>query len=669
MRYSIVIPTYNRKKTLQMTLDSTIVQTILPSEYEIIVVDDGSIDGTRSVVEEFIEKHPARAIRYFWQENGGPAKARNFGIKESRGEIIFFTDDDCVVPENWMETLLDGFCRYPNAGGVGGWYKPGNKKLGRLYFQRYIDLIFFEYYRFQPDEAEIQTNVFSASPAGNTANMVYRKKIFDQCGMFDENLTFAGLVDWEFKARVQFAGLQLVYLPSLVSHYKKMTLKHFVKLCFDRGRGWHYVSMKYRNFSGQGFLNLKLFDIIIKIISCIINRPKFFPARIIEQAIFLTSKYYMVFSKVQPTRYSMANTDNEWSITRLSKNDGILRITRSNRFKKLTKDESNIFYPPDLNIKFDGDKLYSIIIPTYNRAIFLARALSGLAKQSIGSDKYEIIIIDDGSTDATTDIVERFKLDHPTLIVRYFFQKNSGPAKARNRGIREANGDIIFFTDDDALVPENWMETFLSALQKYPEAVGVGGWMVPPEGEMQKSIVSRHIYANIYFSESPNGYRARFCETLSNNPFMCFGIFAFNTANLCYKRGVLEESGGFREDFYWPGSEDNDLAFRIALSGHSLLYIPFHVIHSKDMSLVDFAKLHFRRGANGYLLRKLNYQIMDKLSPGLVERFGSFSKYLHLIMRWKLLAIIELVSVNLGVSYMKSKIGPLGLIEKDTPQN
>ncbi|MEK7090638.1 MAG: glycosyltransferase family A protein, partial [Patescibacteria group bacterium] len=83
MRYSIVIPTYNRKKTLQMTLDSTIVQTILPSEYEIIVVDDGSIDGTRSVVEEFIEKHPARAIRYFWQENGGPAKARNFGIKES----------------------------------------------------------------------------------------------------------------------------------------------------------------------------------------------------------------------------------------------------------------------------------------------------------------------------------------------------------------------------------------------------------------------------------------------------------------------------------------------------------------------------------------------------------------------------------------------------------
>lgn len=656
MNYSIVIPTYNRKQTLLLTLESVVRQTISAGDYEIIVVDDGSSDGTAFAVEEFIKEHPASFVRYFWQENGGPAKARNKGINESAGEYIFFTDDDCVVPENWMETLLDGFRRYPDVGGVGGWYKAGNNKLAGRYFQKYQDFLFRNNYGINADYVEISTNIFSVSPSGNTANMVYRRTIFDECGMFDENLSFAGNVDWELKKRVINGGFQLLYLPKYVLHYKEFGLRTFIKKCFDQGRGVYYMSIKYGGASDKHFI-LNPFVMLLEVITWAYRHPQFLFARALHLTVFLVAKQYMIFKKICPAKYLPKYINVEQSITRSSAVEPIIRVTKFNKFEQPKKTEVDIVYSYDFEVSSSVDKLYSVIMPTYDRMMLLARALGGLARQTVNPAKYEIIIVDDGSTDATRETVEKFKLAHPSLTIRYFFQENSGPAKARNRGIREAKGGIIFFTDDDCVVLDTWMEILLNAFKRYPETVGVGGWMMPPEGEIPKSNTSRYIYTNKYFPDSAYGYNARFLETLSNDPLMCFRVFAFNTANVCYKRKILEEVGGFREDFYWPGSEDNDLAFRIMLAGHFLLYLPFHVIHSRDMSFTDFAKLYFHRGANDYLFRKLNYEIINKLKPGFAEKYGMMSST---YLPWlsgpdRTLAFIEWVSINFGVLYMKRK--------------
>src|SRR3989344_4413383 len=241
-QYSIVIPTYNRARFLLKTLDSVCNQTIPPEKYEILVINDGSTDDTEETISSFKLKVKNPEIRYFKIENGGPAKARNKGIKESKGEIIFFTDDDCVVPPNWMATLLDGYKRHPEVVGVGGWYKYSNKSLKNRYFQKYIDFCINKNKEIL--EVENKTNILGSNSAGNTANMSYKKAVLEEVRGFDENIDFAGAVDWELKNNIQRRGYYLLYIPLMVNHLKIFNFINFFKKSFNQGRGRYYVSLK-----------------------------------------------------------------------------------------------------------------------------------------------------------------------------------------------------------------------------------------------------------------------------------------------------------------------------------------------------------------------------------------------------------------------------------------
>ena len=98
IEFSVIVPTYNRKKLLEKCISSLLCQTIDRSSYEVIIVDDGGTDDT----EEMIKKKFKDSVKYFRQANSGPAKARNVGIDNSVGSIIAFTDDDCAVDKNWL---------------------------------------------------------------------------------------------------------------------------------------------------------------------------------------------------------------------------------------------------------------------------------------------------------------------------------------------------------------------------------------------------------------------------------------------------------------------------------------------------------------------------------------------------------------------------------------
>ncbi|MDO8561014.1 MAG: glycosyltransferase [bacterium] len=229
-------------------------------------------------------------------------------------------------------------------------------------------------------------------------------------------------------------------------------------------------------------------------------------------------------------------------------------------------------------------------------------------------------------------------------------------------GIKESKGEIIFFTDDDCIVPPDWMATLLDGYKRHTEVVGVGGWHIPPDGELEKSATSRYTHYESFYHDRFN-QSLIFYEVLTNNPVMFFGTFAYNTANICYKKEILRKVGGFKEDFYWPGSEDNDLAFRVAQAGYCLLYLPFNVIHSKAMNLLEFMKLHFRRGANGYFLRTMHVDILKKQNPGFIKDYGSIKYFIHhLNGPEKFLAFLEWLSLNAGIMYMKNK-----LTERDKP--
>jgi glycosyltransferase involved in cell wall biosynthesis len=102
---SVIIPTYNRKDLLRETLNSLAKQTYPSDHFEIIVVDDGSTDGTASIVAEVFPF----ILRYFWQSNQGDASARNLGVQQSQADILVFLDDDILVEADYLTYLIQAY--------------------------------------------------------------------------------------------------------------------------------------------------------------------------------------------------------------------------------------------------------------------------------------------------------------------------------------------------------------------------------------------------------------------------------------------------------------------------------------------------------------------------------------------------------------------------------
>ena len=130
---------------------------------------------------------------------------------------------------------------------------------------------------------------------------------------------------------------------------------------------------------------------------------------------------------------------------------------------------------------------FSVIVPAWNAEKILPLCLQALERQTIAQDRYEIIVIDDGSTDHSAEIVQKFSAG-------YHFQKNQGPATARNRGAALAKGSIIFFTDADCVPDPNWLEEMSAPFSRTEVTAVKGAYRTE-----QKSIVAR--FAQLEFEE------------------------------------------------------------------------------------------------------------------------------------------------------------------------
>lgn len=250
IKYSVVVATYNRAELLKQCLEAIASQNIPKSEYELLLINDGSKDQTDEIVKQFSQSHSDLNFTYFKQKNSGPAKARNIGIKNAKGEIIFFTDDDCIVPPNWIEALTVEYMQKPELAGVGGWYKYDKNHYSKLAIA-YIDYTesgFYGWY-IKPrnnkfHDIKIQSGIFNKNPVGNTSNMSYRKCILEKIGGFDISLDFVGLIDWELKKRIMDGGHQLLYISRYVLHQKPLTLEKIMMKFFNRGRGIYNIVSK-----------------------------------------------------------------------------------------------------------------------------------------------------------------------------------------------------------------------------------------------------------------------------------------------------------------------------------------------------------------------------------------------------------------------------------------
>ena len=198
MKATVVIPAYNSADTIEDTLRALEGRT--QRDFEVIVVDDGSPDETR----EIVKRH---GVKLFTQEHRGPAAARNHGAMEAGGEILVFTDSDCVPAKTWLEEMLKPFTD-PEVVGVQGRYRTRQRGLVPRFVQCEIEN---RYERMR--EAGTIDFIGSYSAA-------YRRILFLQGGGFDESFLIASGEDPELSFRLSKKGYKMVFNGNAVVYHR-----------------------------------------------------------------------------------------------------------------------------------------------------------------------------------------------------------------------------------------------------------------------------------------------------------------------------------------------------------------------------------------------------------------------------------------------------------------
>lgn len=244
-KVSIIIPTYNRAKDIEKSVES-ILETDYPN-YEVIVVDDASKDNTVETLKKFRTKK-LRVIKR--KTNGGPAAARNDGIKASKGELIAFTDSDCTVSKEWIKTLTEFIKKLPKdvAGVCGTIYPPkdANFLMKLIYFMPQMD----GNTGLAEDKREpFQVNNISCN------NALWKKKVLLKMKGFDESFfrDFKTLPeDSELCYRTVKKGYKFYMYPGAPTyHHFRPALKEFLKQSYRAGRGGGVVLAKHPDWFGK----------------------------------------------------------------------------------------------------------------------------------------------------------------------------------------------------------------------------------------------------------------------------------------------------------------------------------------------------------------------------------------------------------------------------------
>ena len=256
---------------------------------------------------------------------------------------------------------------------------------------------------------------------------------------------------------------------------------------------------------------------------------------------------------------------------------------------KLTTAASAPCVPRTANSQPHDRPKISVIVPTFNRAGWLADALASLSRlQTDDRFEVEVVVCDNASTDETARVVAS-AADSSSIPIHYCCQSKPGDAPTRNRAIREASGEWLAFFDDDQLAPENWLSELFSAASKTSGAIVGGGVQLDLTteqrlefgGYLREALRETDLYPRLqpYLRQALPG-----------------------TGNALVARSVFESIGGFDESFVSGGS-DHDFFARARAAGFALWYTPDAVIRHR----VDPRRLsteHLRRdsisGGAGY---------------------------------------------------------------------
>jgi cellulose synthase/poly-beta-1,6-N-acetylglucosamine synthase-like glycosyltransferase len=226
-----------------------------------------------------------------------------------------------------------------------------------------------------------------------------------------------------------------------------------------------------------------------------------------------------------------------------------------------------------------------VVVPAYQAAGVIGECVAALDEQTLPRERYEILVVDDASTDATGEVARAAGADGVVEI------DHAGPSAARNQGVEAAQGELVLFTDADCIPAPDWIERMAAPFVE-PEVMGAKGTY----RSKQRGLVARLVQLE---------YEVRYenMRGLSRIDFI-------DTYAAAYRRSLLVDSSGFDTAFPIPSAEDVELSFRLARQGHRFVFVPeAWVWHRHPETLRTYLT---RKGRYGFWRALLYLRYPDK---------------------------------------------------------
>ncbi len=516
---SICIPTHNRSDYLKEAIKVVLSQKY--ENYEIVIVDDGSTDNTKEVVESFNSKK----IKYIYKKNSGAPDTRNRCIDEANGDFILWLDDDDLLAENSINAYVQLLHNYPDADIIYGELKSFGKS---DYHYKYQD-----WYKNNSGMIEF---LFTGSPIPHGGTLI-RKRVYEEIGNYD--ISFRRAHDYQFWSRVALAGkYNCKYLPEIVYYYRI----HNNNITGEINSS---TDFSYESSILNSVVNKVGVERLFPGLNWIDNKKESY-----DTAFFnLSNRFFQWNDIANGIKYfidSMKYSTNTAKLKLLKTllNHDIIKNDYPEYYKKLVAFEENL-KDNDAFEEEQNANYVNICMVTYNRLEYTRQSIDSIKKYT--SYPFVLTVIDNNSSDGTKEYLENLK-KVGTIKNLEILDENIGVAKAANIGwLKEPEARYYLKLDNDILVQKhNWLSDMVNVIEKIPQA----------------GAVAYNFEPNSYPVSNVNGIDVR-VKSEGNLGGACI-LIPKRTNNLL---------GFWCEDYGLYGEEDADYGLRISLSNLLNIYL------------------------------------------------------------------------------------------------
>jgi GT2 family glycosyltransferase len=285
--------------------------------------------------------------------------------------------------------------------------------------------------------------------------------------------------------------------------------------------------------------------------------------------------------------------------------------------------------------------LISVVIPTYERPVQLTHCLDSLINSDYPREKFEVIVVDDGSRMPIQPSLEDYRSQINLTVLR---QENAGPASARNRGAAYAKGEFLVFIDDDCTLAPDYLTKLANHLAKQPDSM-IGGRTV------------NTLLGNPYATASQLLIDYLYADYIDEPQRITF----FTSNNMALPRERFHAIGRFDVSFPLAAGEDRELCGRWRVHQLSMHYAPDAVVyHAHRLTLADFWRQHVHYGRGSFHFHSLRAQRQRESIQ--LERLSFYLNLLHYPLKreqppraWLLLGLILLSQIATAIGYFRMR--------------